>query len=216
MNSGIALHALTAPGMPVRVLTLTAVFTFALPAAAAAEDSHQHREHGAHEHGVGSLTLALDGKEMEIELESPAANLVGFEHTPKDDAQRAALERAVALLKDGERLFSFPKAAGCRLTAVSVSSSLLGHEPAEQADHEDHKAHAEAPTAAADHAAEHESHADLDADYRFECTHPEKIDQVEVGLFAAFPATERLKVQYVTARGQGGAELTKAQPRIVF
>ncbi|WP_020506347.1 DUF2796 domain-containing protein [Lamprocystis purpurea] len=203
MNFRIALHA------------LTAALTLNLPAALA-QDAHVHREHGAHEHGVGSLTLALDGKEMEIELESPAANLVGFEHAPKDDAQRAALERAVALLKDGERLFSFPKAAGCRLTAASVSSSLLGHEPAEKADHEDHKAHAEAPSAAADHDAEHESHADLDADYDFECTHPEKIDQVEVGLFAAFPATERLKVQYVTARGQGGAELTKAQPRIVF
>ncbi len=197
MNVRIALHA------------LTAALILNLPAAPA-EDAH--REHGAHEHGVGSLTLALDGNEMEIELESPAANLVGFEHAPQDDAQRAALERAVALLKDGERLFSFPKAAGCRLTAASVSSSLLGHEPAEQADHEDHQAHAEAPTAAV----EHESHADLDADYDFECTHPEKIDQVEVGLFAAFPATERLKVQYVTARGQGGAELTKAQPRIVF
>jgi len=199
MNVRIVLHA------------LTAALTLNLPAALA-EDAHAHREHGAHEHGVGSLTLALDGKEMEIELESPAANLVGFEHAPKDDSQRAGLERAVALLKDGERLFSFPKAAGCRLTAASVSSSLLGHEPAEKADHEDHKAHAEAPSAAA----EHESHADLDADYRFECTHPDKIDQVEVGLFAAFPATERLNVQYVTARGQGGAELTKAQPRIVF
>ena len=34
----------------------------------------------AHIHGLATLTLALEGNSLEIEFESPAANLVGFEH----------------------------------------------------------------------------------------------------------------------------------------
>ena len=54
-----------------------------LPLAAMAHDhDHDHAEHaslGAHEHGVAQLNVALDGNTLEIELESPAMNLVGFE-----------------------------------------------------------------------------------------------------------------------------------------
>ena len=46
---------------------------------AADEHDHEHGSLGAHEHGVGRLNAALDGKTLELELESPAMNLVGFE-----------------------------------------------------------------------------------------------------------------------------------------
>jgi hypothetical protein len=167
-----------------------------VPPVALSEEAHAHREHGPHEHGVGSLNLVVDGNVVEIELESPVANIVGFEHAPKDAAERATLDRAVATLKDGERLFGFPAAAGCRLTESSVSSSLLGEAPAGEADHE------------------HETHADLEADYRFECGDAARIGPVDVRLFEAFPATQRLRVQFATAKGQGGVELTAARPRI--
>lgn len=192
-------------------LTLAATLIAALPVALA-EDTHQHREHGVHQHGVGSLNLVLDGHLVEIALESPAANLVGFEHAPKDAAERAALERSVAKLRDGERLFAFPSAAACRLAESSVSSALLEQGSASQED----QAHWDAQSPDADHDGDpdHETHADLDADYRFACTHPEKIDRLEVRLFALFPATQRLLVQYTTGQGQGAAELTPAKTRI--
>ena len=71
-------------------------------------------------------------------------------------------------------------------------------------------------TTTGDHDAEHaqETHADLDADYRFECRDAARIGSVEVRLFEALPATQRLRVQHATAKGQGGAELTAAHPRI--
>jgi hypothetical protein len=192
-----------------------------VPPVALSEEAHAHREHGPHEHGVGSLTLVVEGNVAEIELESPAVNIVGFEHAPKDEAERTTLERAVATLKDGGRLFGFPTAAGCRLTESLVSSSLLGDEPEAEVDHEDHQAHDDAqatqtPHEDGDHDAEHEheTHADLDADYRFECDDAARIDRVEVRLFEAFPGTQRLRVQFATAKGQGGAELTAARPRI--
>jgi len=210
-----------------RPLALPALFPAAalaaalamVPPMAPAQEAHAHREHGPHEHGVGSLNLVVDGSVVEIELESPAANIVGFEYAPKDDAERATLDRAVATLRDGERLFGFPATAGCRLTRSSVNSTLLGDAPT-AADHEGHADHDDSPATRTDHESgdhaagdEHETHADLDADYRFECRDTARIDQVEVRLFEAFPATQRLRVQFATAKDQGGFDLTVAHPR---
>lgn len=196
--------------------TLAAVLAM-VPPVAPAEDAHAHREHGPHEHGVGSLNLVVDGSMVEIELESPAANIVGFEHAPKDAAERATLERAVATLKDGARLFGFPAAAGCRLTESSVTSSLLVPEPS-AADQDEHQAQDHSQTRESDqdagHQHEHETHADLDADYRFDCRDPAQIDRVDVRLFKLFPGTQRLRVQHATAQGQGATELSAASPRI--
>jgi hypothetical protein len=204
-----------------RRLSLPALFPTAALAAtltlvrpiALAEQAQAHREHGPHEHGVGSLNLVVDGNVVEIELESPAADIVGFEHAPTDDAERATLDRAVATLKNGGRLFGFPAAAGCRLTRSSVNASLLGDEPAAEADHEEH---GDSPATESDHDAghAHETHADLDAEYRFECRDAARIGPVEVRLFEAFTGTQRLRVQYATAKGQGAVELTAASARI--
>jgi hypothetical protein len=65
-----------------------------------------------------------------------------------------------------------------------------------------------------DHGDEDEAHGDLDADYRFVCAHPEALDRIEVRLFERFQATQRLRVQYATEKGQGALELTPANPRI--
>ena len=58
---------------------------------AADEHDHEHGSLGAHEHGVGRLNAALDGQTLELELESPAMNLVGFEHAATTDADNCLL-----------------------------------------------------------------------------------------------------------------------------
>ncbi len=211
-------HILSPAWFPASVLAAALAL---VPPVARSADAQAHREQGPHEHGAGALNLVIDGSVVEIERESPAASIVGFEHAPKDAAERATLDRAVATLKDGERLFGFPAAAGCRLTGSSVSSSLLGDAPAGEAGHEGHEDHDDSQATethheAGDHDAEHEheTHADLDADYRFECRDAARIGPVEVRLFEAFPATQRLRVQFATANRQGGVELTAARPRI--
>ena len=62
------------------------------------EDKHDHdHDHGhdslsAHEHGVGSLNLVVDGNDVSIELDSPADNLLGFEYLPTSDADKAKVK----------------------------------------------------------------------------------------------------------------------------
>src|SRR5690606_20886978 len=70
--------------MHLRLILSIALF-FAVPALA---------QHAAHEHGVADLRVAAEGNTVVIEFDSPLDNLVGFEHAPRDDAQRMALRTA--------------------------------------------------------------------------------------------------------------------------
>jgi hypothetical protein len=88
------------------------------------EHQQEHRQHAAHEHGVGKINIAQEGKEIHIELDSPAANIVGFEHIPKTELDRDSLTKALALLKNGTRLFLFPNAAECNLIDTDVATPL--------------------------------------------------------------------------------------------
>ena len=40
--------------------------------------------HGAHVHGVANLNMAFAGGALEMEFESPAMSILGFEHRPKN------------------------------------------------------------------------------------------------------------------------------------
>lgn len=187
------------------------------PWVSAAEEhdhDHEHRQHGAHVHGIGALNLALEGKEVHIELDSPAANIVGFEHAPSSEADHAALDKAVAMLKDGDRLFAFNAEAGCRMEEVSVTSGLLGEDHEEHAD--EHASEHEHEHEAGDEHEEGETHADIEAAYHFECAEPSELTQLTVEMFEAFPKTEKLKVQYVIEAKQGAMELTASNHVVRF
>lgn len=179
------------------------------------EQEHEHRQHAAHVHGIATLNLVREGDEVHVELESPAANIIGFEHVPSSEADHAALDRAVAALKDGEGLFRFNAEARCRMEKATVESALLEEEHAEHAGehkgdhgHEKH-GHDEHGHAGLEH--DDATHSDIGAVYHFECDRPDKLTELSVELFEAFPATEKLNVQYVIDSKQGAAELTPAR-----
>jgi hypothetical protein len=197
--------------------SLLAPLAFTAPwASAGGKHDHDHRQHGAHVHGIATLNLALEGREVHVEFDSPAANIVGFEHAPSSKADHAKLDKAISMLKDGDRLFRFNATAGCKLEEASVASGLLdaeGHEHAGDHDHENKDGHAHDKH---DHEHEGETHADIEAAYHFECRRPDKLTQLTVEIFEAFPGTGMLKVQYVIENKQGAAELTPAAHVIRF
>lgn len=181
---------------------LTLVLLLALAAGdVSAGDGHAHeqglRGHGAHIHGIARLNLALDGDQMHVELNSPAANVLGFEHAPSSDADHAALDQAFAALKDGAHLFGFNSDAGCTMEDVKIATPLMQDE---------HGIH--------EH--EGETHAGIEAVYRFACTNPDGLEQLTVELFEIFPGTEHLKVQFVVGDHQGAAELTPTRSAVTF
>lgn len=84
-------------------------------------DAHEHerKDHAAHEHGAARLTIATTETGLDMTLETPAANVFGFEHQAKTDedkqTMRAASERLLnTLLPNSE--------ARCELKSRSVET----------------------------------------------------------------------------------------------
>src|SRR5437879_845104 len=57
-----------------------------------------HEQH-AHVHGIASLQLAVDGNTLTLDLSSPLDNLLGFEHVPRTDKQKAAVHNMAERLR---------------------------------------------------------------------------------------------------------------------
>ena len=81
--------------------------------------------HGPHEHGVARLNVALEGQRLSIELDSPLANLLSFEHAPRTDPQQNEVRAMAARLRRAETLFVPSGAASCRLASVALESGSL-------------------------------------------------------------------------------------------
>lgn len=188
---------------------------FALPFAllpltlAHAADEHDHdHEHGslgAHVHGVARLDMALDGRTLELELDTPAMNIVGFEHAATTDADKATLAQARETLLKPHGLFSIPEAAGCTVTKQKLESPLFG----DKDDDDDH----DAPDADGH---EHE-HSEIHGHYQFTCTTPTAFNKLDLSqLFKSFPATQTIQVQLVTRTSQMGAEVRASNPVVKF
>jgi len=176
-----------------------------LPLAAAhAHDDHDHT-HGslsAHEHGVAKLNAVLDGNTLELELESPAMNLVGFEHAAIADADKAKVAAVRQQLEQPLKLFGLAAAAGCKEDAQELESPLFG-DAAKNDDGDEH---------------EHgHQHSDIGAHYQLNCSAPEKLTQLDLApLFKAFPATQKINVQMIGPNGQKGVETSPAKAVVAF
>jgi len=166
------------------------LFLLVLPLATAAQ---------VHEHGTATLAIAVDGDVLSINLESPLENLVGFEHPPRDDKQRAALKKMEDALRRPERLFRPAAEAGCVAREVKVENPFpAGAKP------ESGHAHADA------------QHAEAHATWTFQCARPQALRTLEVLLFDAFPRMRQIRTQKATPSGQGGATLTRERRSVAL
>ena len=151
-------------------------------------DKHESREHGAHEHGVAHLDIVLENEQVLIGLKSPAANIVGFEHYPETDEQKAAVGAAMRTLKS-PRLFRF-SGSSCQLVDANVETDLLAED---------------------DH-----GHADFEVEYRFGCSDTNQVTGIDTGLFQQFPGIAHLRVQFIKGISQGASHLTAENPSLRF
>lgn len=172
------------------------LWTLALLACSAISMQATAHEPGAHVHGVATLQVTLEQDSLTFVLESPLANLLGFERAPRTDKEKQAAQRVIDTLRRPQVLFAMPSAAQCTPGPVQLESSALQL----GGDNKD--------TAAPD-----EGHADIDAEMRFRCRVPTALSSFEVKLFDAFPGIRQLKVQMVGPRGQSAATLTAKQRR---
>lgn len=179
-----------------------------LPLALAHAQSHEHAEHGSldkHEHGVASLNVALDGNTLEIQLESPAMNIVGFEHAASSAADQAKVAAVRQQLQQPQALFALPIEARCALKEHELLGALFA---AHADEHDEH---------GADEQDEEQGHSDISAHYQFDCATPAALQTLELGsFFGSFPGTEKLDVQLIGPSGQQGVQLKPGNTRLIF
>ncbi len=119
------------------------------------------RELGSHEHGAAVLNAAIEDGSVFLELETPWNNLVGFEHEPSTDEQRAVVSDALALLEQPNMLFAFD-GGSCVLSDTHIENSMAmsdddhdDHDDEHGDDHDDHDD---------EHGDDHDDHDDEHAD----------------------------------------------------
>ncbi|MDC9724726.1 MAG: DUF2796 domain-containing protein [Gammaproteobacteria bacterium] len=156
----------------------------------------------AHVHGLSELTLAIEGNMLEIQLKSPAMNLLGFEHKAHSKDDIASVENVLLQLSEAELLFSFSD-GHCALTDSDIDvSSVLdsddthGHE----AEHHDHE--------------NEDNHSDIIAHYHYNCESVANLSSITVALFDVFPGIEKIQAQWITEKQQGGQTLS-TEKRII-
>ena len=187
-------------------------------------------EHGSHVHGEAVMNIAIEGKKLAVELDSPLFNFTGFEHEAETKDDKQALQQAIAGLQNADKLLLLPMAANCILRDADVE---LGTEVGHDENHERHEEHHDGHEKHAEHEheehhqhedeehhgkhAEHEhdeheqgeSHQDIHAAYVFSCAKPEAINKIGFAFFKQFPELQAIKVNLISDKGALVKEVTK-------
>jgi hypothetical protein len=153
-------------------------------------------EPGAHVHGNATLQIAVDGPTVQLDLDSPLDNLLGFEHAPRSSKEKQAAQAMADTLRRPAALFILTPAAQCTPASVQLTAPVLNLGTPEAG------------------AAQDGDHADLEAGFAFNCRVPSALKDIEVKLFDAFPGIHRLDTQVAGPRGQAAAKLTTKQRRL--
>jgi len=165
------------------------------------KDHHEEESHKeshdtgseAHVHGAAEMLIVLDGQELQIELHSPAINLLGFEHSAKNAEQEAKIESLKLTLAGANDLFQINPAA-CQLSDQEVD---LGQFAANNETHSDENHEAEEDE-------EDTPHSDIEAQYRYNCVRPGTIRSLTTTIPDVFPSIESLDVQWIINGRQVG------------
>ncbi len=136
----------------------------------------------AHVHGAATLNLAMEGTKGELEFETPAEGIIGFEQAPKTPAQKKAVADALAAFRTkANALFVLPPEAKCTLTPKEVDFHREGAQ-----------------------------HAEMHAQYAVVCAKEPK-GQLVLKALESYPNLREVTVVYVSNAQQKSGKVTKAK-----
>ena len=144
-------------------------------------------DHGKHVHGEVTVNIALEGRTLALEIDAPAAQTLGFEKSPRDDRERAAVKAVDDWFRSGRNMLGVPPAAGCRLTKAEFTPPKLGG-----------------------------GHADYRGSYLFDCAAPEALAWVEIWALRRMQGLEKAEVNLVTPAGQRQETLRGGAVRVTL
>ena len=180
--------------------------TCSLGASAATQSTHVH--------GQGQVGMAIDQNLISMTLESPGADIVGFEHEARTAEEKTAVTEALKQLSNPMFVIQLPESASCKViqasSEVTSENGDEGHadheENTDHDEHEDHEDHA-------DHEEhENEAHGSFIAEYQLECATIAAIDSIKFVYFDHFRNAQSLMVVLIDKNGQHRHEISRDNP----
>lgn len=164
----------------------------------------------AHEHSAAKVGVVQEGTQLVFEFESPAYDIVGFEHTANTDAEKQKIRKSVDALARSSQLLEINPEARCKLEHVEINSPLS--EVDEHEHHDEHDKHEEHDEHDEEHASE--THSEFHVSYRFHCEKPADLKDLRLTAFTHYASLKEIEAVWVIEQGQGSAELSPRQPVI--
>ena len=155
----------------------------------AAAQTKPHAHHHAHAHGQGELELSIEKGRIQGMLRVPMESLLGFEHAPKTDAQRAQVSNLRKRLEDPSNLVAPPTAAGCQPTSVVAESSMF------------------TGTVKGDH-------SELVYSFEWNCAKPDQLMNLDLPIFTSHKRLKQLEVSLVVDGRQSSVRRTQKSTNI--
>ncbi len=170
---------------------------------ASASAQHVHRDASAHVHGASQLSLVQDRLTLLIEFETPAINIVGFEHAPQHKAERNSIQSALLKLQEPDSILRL-SALNCDLVqshavATGQFTDISATHGALEADHSNAPPHASG------------GHAGFKVIFELQCHNESTPAELTVTAFGNFAGIEAVDVQWALSRTQGAQRLSRPQ-----
>lgn len=159
-----------------------------------------------HVHGEAELFVAIEGEQVLIELETPADNILGFEHKPSTDAQKQLLQDRLALLQQYSNVLAFND-GNCKQIKSEVESPFEAHD--DHGHHEHHKHHD-------DKHHNEDKHSNFHINYSLTCVNASVIASAKITAFQLFEGFKTIQVNWLTASQQGSSKTTKNKTTVYF
>lgn len=192
----------------------------------------------AHIHGEGHMMVAYEAGYLEIVIQSPAANFLGFEHSPHNEDERQAVKALHATLNNPKNMIRL--APVCKVTHKKVQipfAQETDDNPHAQKggvshsnqphNHQHNTSHKHTPSHQNGHnhhdddqlnnnqhnKQHHAVHQDIDVTYQWHCS-GKTPPAITLEVFERFTGFNRFHVQWI-ANGRQGAKILNKNTKVL-
>lgn len=166
-----------------------------------------------HVHGVVELGIVVEDDTVAVSLSAPLADVVGFEHEPRNDEQARLIQQAASTLSNPEAMFGLAESANCEFSDMTIDGPgyVMKHLAREgdastrhDDDHDDHNDHHnnDHHDHGEDHGeSDHEGHSEVTASYEWKCGGASGLDTLDLRFTERFASVETIEIQILTSAG---------------
>lgn len=153
-----------------------------------------------HTHGQGQALVAQEANQWVIELNLPAADILGFEHAPETEQQKQAIKELKKAVQDSGSFIALP--SHCLRVSVNLEIPSDGeHEHGDNPHKHDH-----------DHHDSGETHGNVEILLEYRCQ--SSINSMSFPVLTNYSSLTSLSVGWITEKGQGAKTIDSTNPVI--